>query len=73
QYVITDKKNLPGKMCSAAILAHKGAKVTWNPLPNGYPVKGKSVTISLFTAPNGFELPPKSTQTPVYFAVNCYK
>jgi hypothetical protein len=73
QYVITDAKGLPGKTCSAAILTHgAGGKVSWDPLPSGYPVKGKTVTISLFTVPSGFELPPVKDQTPLYFAVNCY-
>ncbi len=73
QYVIEDAKGFPGKSCSAALLAHgQGGKVSWNPLPSTFPVKGKTVTISLYTAPNGFELPPKSDQTPVYFAVNCF-
>jgi hypothetical protein len=73
QYVITTAKKFPGKTCSAAILAHEqGGKLAWNPLPSSFPVKGKSVTISLYTAPNGFELPAKSYQTPVYFAVNCF-
>jgi hypothetical protein len=70
QYIITDAKGLPGKTCSAAILEEKTGK--WDPLPSSYPVKAKSVTISLYTAPNGFELPPKSDGVPVYFAVNCY-
>lgn len=73
QYVISDKKKFPGKTCSAAILTHESSgKLYWDPLPNGFPVKGKSVTISLYTTPNGFELPPKSDATAIYFAVNCY-
>jgi hypothetical protein len=73
QYIITDEKKLPGKKCSAAILTHEsGGKLSWDPLPSSFPVKGKSVTISLYTAPNGFELPPKSDQTAIYFAVNCF-
>ncbi len=73
QYIITDAKKLPGKKCSAAILSHEsGGKLFWDPLPSSFPVKGKSVTISLFTAPNGFELPPKADKTPIYFAVNCF-
>jgi hypothetical protein len=73
QYVITDEKGLPGKTCSAAILSHEsGGKLYWDPLPSSFPVKGKSVTISLYTAPNGFELPPKSDETPIYFSVNCF-
>lgn len=73
QYVITDSKGLPGKNCSAALLTESASgKFTWDPLPSQYPVKGKTVTISLFTVPSGFELPPAKDKTPLYFAVNCF-
>jgi hypothetical protein len=70
QYVITDSKALPGKQCGAAVLAEgKNGKLEWTSLPAMGDVKGKSVTISQYTVPSGFELAPKS---PLYFAVNCY-
>lgn len=72
QYVITDSKGLPGKNCSAALLTSSGGKFVWDPLPSQYPVKGKTVTISLFSVPNGFELPSVKTKVPLYFAVNCF-
>lgn len=71
QYVITDSKGLPGKVCGAAVLAaqqHGGLK--WTALPATGNVKGNSVTISQYEVPQGFELPPK---TPLYFGVNCYQ
>lgn len=71
QYVITDAKGLPGNTCGAAVLTEpKAGKFTWTSLPAQGPVKGKTVTISQYEVPSGFELPPT---TPLYFAVNCYK
>jgi hypothetical protein len=70
QYVITDSKGLHGHNCGAAVLAqqqHGGLK--WTQLPATGHVKGNSVTISQYEAPQGFELPPKA---PLYFAVNCF-
>ncbi|MGA8385885.1 MAG: hypothetical protein WA428_11640 [Candidatus Cybelea sp.] len=72
QYVITDAKAFPGTKCAAAVLTtgEKGSPV-WTTLPGGpYQVKGKTVTITQYTVPRNFELPPK---TALYFAVNCYK
>jgi S-adenosylmethionine decarboxylase proenzyme len=67
KYVITDSKGLPGKSCNAAIYGNN----KWTPLPGqGFPVKGKTVTIQQYNAPNGFVLPPKGYA--LYFAVNCY-
>lgn len=71
QYVITDTKGLPGNTCGAAVLTEpKPGKFTWTSLPAQGPVKGKTVTISQYEVPSGFELPP---QLPLYFAVNCFK
>jgi hypothetical protein len=71
QYVITDAKGFgDSNMCAAAVLTFKDGKSSWKSLPaTGIP-HGKTVTISQYNAPAGFELPPK---TPLYFAVNCYK
>jgi hypothetical protein len=71
QYVITDSKGIKGNECGAAVLAkeHNG-QLKWTSLPATGTPKGKSVTITQYEVPAGFELPPK---TPLYFAVNCYK
>jgi hypothetical protein len=72
QYVITDAKGLPGTSCGAAVLTsgEKGS-LLWTALPGGpFKAKGKTVTITQYSVPRGFELPPK---TPLYFAVNCFK
>jgi hypothetical protein len=70
QYVISSTNDLPGKTCGAAVLAQqKNGQLKWTSLPATGQVKGKSVTISQYEVPQGFELPPKS---PLYFAVNCY-
>lgn len=67
KYVITDSKGLPGKTCNAAIYGSG----KWTPLPGqGFPVKGNTVTIQQYNAPNGFVLPPKGYS--LYFAINCY-
>jgi hypothetical protein len=70
QYVITDSKGLPGKSCGAAVLV-QGAKGSflWESLPTQAKVSGNTVTISQYTVPHGFDLPP---QTPLYFGVNCF-
>lgn len=70
QYVITDSKGFPGKTCGAALLGEKNGKFQWTAFPGTYKVKVKTVTISVYSAPTGFELPPAGT--PLYFAVNCY-
>jgi hypothetical protein len=72
QYVISDTKGLPGTTCGAALLTqgNKGSLV-WDAFPGTGHVSGKSVTISVYEAPSGFELPPKGS--PLYFAINCYK
>ncbi|HEY1867935.1 MAG TPA: hypothetical protein VGG70_06525 [Candidatus Cybelea sp.] len=70
QYIITDSKGLPGKTCGAALLGQSGNKYQWTAFPGTSKVKGKSVTISVYAAPAGFELPPQGT--PLYFAVNCF-
>jgi hypothetical protein len=70
KYVITDSKGFPGKTCGAALLGEKNGKFQWTAFPGSYNVKGNTVTISVYTAPQGFELPPKGT--PLYFAINCY-
>jgi hypothetical protein len=71
QYVITDSKGFgDANTCSAAVLNFPNGKPKWAALPATGQVKGKSVTINQYTAPKGFELPPK---IPLYFGVNCYK
>lgn len=70
EYIITDAKGLPGKTCGAAVLEKLKTGFKWSPFSQTYPVKGKTVTIAVFEAPTGFELPPKGT--PLYFAVNCF-
>jgi len=69
QYVITDAKGLPGKTCFVSLLAEsQNGKFTWTPFPGQFTAKGKTVTITQYEVPKGFEIPPK---TPLYFAVNC--
>jgi hypothetical protein len=71
QYVITDAKPFPGSSCGAAVLTtgEKGS-LEWATLPGGpFKVKGKTVTITQYSVPRGFNLPP---QEPLYFAVNCF-
>ena len=72
QYVITNVKGYgDANVCGAAALTFsKTGKAAWKALPASGLVKGKTVTISQYTAPAGIELAPK---TPLYFAVNCYK
>jgi hypothetical protein len=72
QYVITNVKGFgTANTCSAAVLTFPSGKPPkWTALPATGQVKGKSVTINQYTAPKGFELPPK---IPLYFGVNCYK
>lgn len=70
QYIITDSKGLPGKTCEAALLGEKNGKFQWTAFPGSYKVKGNTVTISVYSAPQGFALPPAGT--PLYFAINCY-
>jgi hypothetical protein len=70
QYVITDTKGIPGKQCGAAVYAkQRNGTFKWTSLPIQAQVKGKTVTITQYTVPNGFQLGPK---TPLYFAVNCF-
>ncbi len=68
QYVVTDGHGLPGKSCGAAVYTKVGAKFIWEDLPITAKPKGDTVTISQYTVPKGFELPPV---TPLYFAVFC--
>jgi hypothetical protein len=70
EYVITDAKGFPGKTCAAAVLEQSGKSVKWTPFNNTFPVKGKVVTVDVYEAPEGFELPPKGT--PLYFGINCF-
>ncbi|MGA8576914.1 MAG: hypothetical protein WB609_14675 [Candidatus Cybelea sp.] len=71
KYVITDQKGFPGKNCAAAILAkQRNGTFAWSALPSQFPVKGKTVTITQYTVPQGLELPPKGTG--LYFAINCF-
>ena len=70
QYIITDSKGFPGNTCQAALLGEKNGKFQWNQFPGTYKVKQKTVTITVYSAPNGFALPPAGT--PLYFAINCY-
>lgn len=70
QYVITDSKGIPGKTCGGGILVKgKNGAYSWNSLTITAKVSGNKVTISQYTAPQGFELGPK---TPLYIAINCY-
>jgi hypothetical protein len=71
QYVVTDSKWLPGNQCSAALLGQTKQGLKWTSFPGNGNVKGKSVTISVYEAPSGFELPPAGD--PLYFAFNCFK
>lgn len=70
QYVLTDKKGFPGKTCAAATLEQTAQGYEWTGFPSSFPVKKDTVTISVYEAPSGFELPPKGSAD--YFAVNCY-
>jgi hypothetical protein len=72
QYTVTDAKGFgDANTCGAAILTFpKGKSPRWHPLPATGLVMGKTVTITQYAVPGGFELPPK---TPVYFATNCWK
>jgi hypothetical protein len=70
KYVVTDSKGLPGKKCGAAILEQGKQGLAWSALPSSFPVKGKTVTITQYTVPQGLVLPPKGTG--LYFAVNCF-
>jgi hypothetical protein len=70
QYIITDSKGIPGKTCGAAVLSNGAhGSFIWKGLTVQAQVKGKTVTISQYEVPAGFELKPK---TPLYLAVNCY-
>jgi hypothetical protein len=70
QYVITDAKGLPGTTCGVALLTEStGGKFVWSAFPGTFHAKGKTVTITQYAVPHGFEIPPK---TPLYFGVNCY-
>jgi hypothetical protein len=70
KYIITDSKGFPGKTCEAALLGEKNNKFQWTAFPGSYKVINKTVTISVYSAPAGFELPPAGT--PLYFAINCF-
>ena len=72
QYIITDAKPIPGTSCGAAVLtAGEKGSLEWATLPGGpFKVKDKTVTITQYSVPRNFELPP---QEPLYFAVNCFK
>jgi hypothetical protein len=71
EYVITDAKGFPGKTCAAAVYGkQRNGQEGWTAFTSTYPVKGKTVTIAVFEAPAGFELPPKGT--PLYFGINCF-
>lgn len=70
QYIVTDAKGFPGKTCGAALLGQTKQGLKWTSFPGSGTVKGDSVTISVYEAPSGFELPPKGS--PLYFAFNCY-
>jgi hypothetical protein len=70
EYVLTDKKGFPGKTCAAAVLGQTKKGFAWTSFPETFNVKNDSVTIDVYEAPSGFELPPKGYG--LYFAVNCY-
>lgn len=70
QYVITDTKGLPGKTCGVALLNEEtNGKFVWSSFPGTFTAKGNTVTITQYSVPRGFEIPPK---TPLYFGVNCW-
>jgi hypothetical protein len=70
QYVITDSLGLPGHTCSVAVYAkQRNGTFKWTPLPIQAPVKGKTVTLTQYSVPPGFQFPSK---TPVYFGAFCY-
>jgi hypothetical protein len=71
QYTVTDAKGLPGNTCGAALLGETKQGLKWTSFPGTGTVKNDSVTISVYEAPSGFELPPKGTA--LYFAFNCYQ
>lgn len=72
QHTVTDANGFgDDNKCDDAILTfNTKGKASWDPLPTSGKVRGKTVTISQYAVPSGFELPPK---TPIYFAVFCYK
>jgi hypothetical protein len=72
RFTITNAKGFgDANTCGAALLTSRAGKhFRWDPLPTTGLVMGKTVTITQYGAPRGFELPPK---IPVYVAVNCYK
>jgi hypothetical protein len=70
EYVLDDSKGFPGKDCAAAVLGQTKKGYQWTSFPSTFPVKSNSVTISVYEAPSGFELPPQGYG--LYFAVNCF-
>jgi hypothetical protein len=70
QYTITNTKGFgDATICEPAELHYKSGTWYWSALPaTGHP-KGKTVTITQYGAPKGFEWVPK---IPLYFAVNCW-
>ena len=73
QYTISDSKGFgKANVCGAALLTQGNhGSLVWSPFPGTGTIKGDSVTITVYVAPKGFELPPQGT--PLYFAINCYK
>ncbi len=72
QYTVTDAKGFgDANRCGSALLVFpRGKPARWTPLPATGLVMGKTVTITQYDAPNGFEWLPK---IPLYFATNCWK
>jgi hypothetical protein len=71
KYTITNAKGFgDANTCGDAMLRFRPLKYFWQALPATGVVKGKTVTITQYDAPKGFEWAPK---IPLYFAVNCYK
>ena len=72
QYTVTDAKGFgDANTCGAAVLTFpRGKPARWTLLPATGLVMGKTVTITQYDAPAGFEWLPK---IPLYFATNCWK
>jgi hypothetical protein len=65
EFVITDDAGVPGTTCHSAGLAKEKK---WEVLPNVVTIKGKTITVTQHTVPEGLELAPK---TPLYLTLFC--
>lgn len=69
KYVITDDLGFPGKVCDIAVYGkQRNGLYKWTSLTIQAPPKGKTVTLTQYAVPPGFQFPSK---TPVYFAAFC--